>query len=866
MGVDLSQFLQTFFEESFEGLDIMEAGLLELDPGAPDLETLHNVFRAAHSIKGGSGTFGLSAVSEFTHRMETLLDRLREGEQAVTPEVVSVLLESVDCLRGMLEASRDGAEADTDARAAVEARLDTELGNPAPASPGSGPPPPGEPAGGGGAGGWRIRFAPEPYLFATGNDPLRIFSALEELGELTVEADTSALPPLADLDAEECRLAWILELRSDADEAAVREVFEWVEDDAELEITPLSGAGGGAAPAAAEKTGAGAAQPAPPPAAKQPAAGETAPAGGKRAGGGAAAGGGGSSIRVDTQKIDVLIDMVGELVITQSMLSQVGKELSADRAEELQDGLAQLERNTRELQDSVMRIRMVPISFAYSRLPRIVHDISRSLDKQVDLRLEGEQTELDKTVMEKIIDPLVHLVRNAVDHGIEPPGERRAAGKPETGTLTIDAYHKGGNIIIEIADDGRGINGGRLLEKARAAGLVGADGDLSEDQIYDLIFHPGLSTHDAATEYSGRGVGMDVVKRNIRELSGNISVRSEPGAGTLFTISLPLTLSILDGQLFRVGNETYIVPLVSIIESVQIQRDRVSGLTGQVELYHWREGYIPMIRLHELFGVKADGGGEADEDEADKGKEDLLVVVEDDNRHVGLRVDELLDQQQVVIKSLEENFLSVPGFAGATILGNGMVALILDIAGLVDIGREASAQAGSAGPGETAAAAKRGAEMDEAHDYLSFIIGDEEYAVDVRRVQEIRGWEAPTPIPNAPPHVHGVVNLRGAMPLILDMRTRFGLPRRESYEAAVVILVRVVDRGEEQLVGLVVDAPSAVHSLTRRQIRSAPQMRRQGGEVVRGLANVDEKIVIVLDVDRLFGEEERAVTEQQVVA
>ncbi len=864
MGVDLSQFLQTFFEESFEGLDIMEAGLLELDPGAPDIETLHNVFRAAHSIKGGSGTFGLSQVSEFTHRLETLLDRLREGEQAVTPENISALLESVDCLRGMLEAARDGTEHDTAAQAAVEARLDAELGNPtAPAAPPGGGAADGGPTGGpGGGGGWRIRFAPEPYLFTTGNDPLRIFSALEELGEVTVVADLTGLPPLEALDAEECRLAWTLELRGDADEAAVREVFEWVEDDAELEITPLAEAAGGAAASAPVSSS-------PPVAASALAATVPAPAGGgasaapgaaKKGGAGAAAA---SSIRVDTGKIDVLIDMVGELVITQSMLSQVGKEFSAERLEELQDGLAQLERNTRELQDSVMRIRMVPISFAYSRLPRIVHDVSRGLGKEVELVLEGEQTELDKTVMEKIIDPLVHLVRNAVDHGVEPPEERRAAGKPETGTLRIEAYHKGGNIIIEITDDGRGINRAKLLEKARAAGLVDARSEPPDEQIYELIFHPGLSTHDEATEYSGRGVGMDVVKRNIRELSGNISVHSEPGKGTVLTISLPLTLSILDGQLFRVGDETYIVPLVSIIESLQIQPDRVSGLSGEVELYHWREGYIPMIRLHELFGV-VHRANEGDEDGEEVSEAGLLVVVEDDNRHVGLRVDELLDQQQVVIKSLEENFLSVPGFAGATILGNGMVALILDIAGLVDLGREASAQAAGVAS-ESAAAAKRAA-VDESQDYLSFVIGDEEYAVDVRRVQEIRGWEAPTPIPNAPPHVHGVVNLRGAMPLILDMRTRFGLPRRESYESAVVILVRVKDDGEDQLVGLVVDAPSAVHTLSRRQIRSAPQMRRQGGDVVRGLANVDEKIVIVLDVDRLFGEEERAVSEQQVMA
>ncbi|ABM62931.1 chemotaxis protein CheA [Halorhodospira halophila] len=685
MSVDLSQFLQTFFEESFEGLDTMESGLLELDPESPDPEALNNVFRAAHSIKGGAGTFGLSAVSDFTHRMETLLDRLRDGKQAVTPDCVNVLLNAVDCLRGMLVAIQSDQTLDADAISTAQQRLDEQLGQ-APVGGGgatgaaAGPtagggdaggddaPPP---RGGGGGGGWLIRFEPQPHLFATGNDPRRLFLALQDLGELEVECDTSGLPPFEQLDPETCQLAWTLRLYADVPEAAVREVFEWVEDDARLEIQPLEAAGTEeVAPVA----------PGQPPMPTSEESGPAAPA----AGGGEARkpaarrGGGNSSIRVDTEKIDALIDMVGELVITQSMLSQVGKEFTAERLEELQDGLAQLERNTRELQENVMRIRMVPISFAYSRLPRIVHDTSRALGKAVDFQMEGEQTELDKTVMEKIIDPLVHLVRNSVDHGIEPPEERAAAGKPETGTITIEAYHKGGNIIIEIADDGRGINRDKLLAKARSSGLLEDGTELPDDQVFDLIFHPGLSTHEQATEYSGRGVGMDVVKRNVRSLSGNIHVRSAQGQGTTITISLPLTLSILDGQLFRVGDQTYIVPLVSVIESLQVDGSKLSRVTGRGEVYHWREGYVPIVRLHELFDTEPVrrelAGG-------------LMVIVEDEDTYLGVFVDDLLDQQQVVIKSLEANYLQVPGIAGATILGDGTVALILDIAGLIEMSR-----------------------------------------------------------------------------------------------------------------------------------------------------------------------------------
>ena len=673
MSVDLDQFMQTFFEESFEGLDTMEAGLLALESDEPDPEILHNVFRAAHSIKGGAGTFGLTAVSDFTHHMETLLDRLRDGEQAVTQDTIRVLLKAVDCLRGTLEAFSAGDEPDGEALASAQAELEGELGNAAPAG--------GETDGGseGAAvtpatgGGWHIRFAPEPHLFATGNDPARLLRELAELGEVTVECDSSGLPALAELDPEACHLAWDITLRGPVDEAAVREVFEWVEDDAAITLTPLADASGADDGGGTDAT---------PPPNEPPAAGggdkPAARGGGNGKGGGQSGGGGGSSIRVDTEKIDALIDMVGELVITQSMLSQIGKEFSEERLEELRDGLGQLERNTRELQENVMRIRMVPISFAYSRLPRIVHDTSQGLGKQVDFRMEGEQTELDKTVMEKIIDPLVHLVRNSVDHGIELPEERRAAGKPEQGELVINAYHKGGNILIEINDDGGGINREGLLAKARAAGVVEDGSELPEEQIDELIFHPGLSSREEATEYSGRGVGMDVVKRNVRALGGNITVRSSPGEGTAITISLPLTLSILDGQLFRVGDQTFIVPLVSVIESLQIDAARVSGVTNQAEVYHWREGYVPIVRLHQLLDT------DAEREQLDGG---LMVIVEEDDRYMGLFVDDLLDQQQVVIKSLEANYLSVPGIAGATILGDGNVALILDVAGLAEMSR-----------------------------------------------------------------------------------------------------------------------------------------------------------------------------------
>ncbi|HEY2643880.1 MAG TPA: chemotaxis protein CheA, partial [Galbitalea sp.] len=380
------------------------------------------------------------------------------------------------------------------------------------------------------------------------------------------------------------------------------------------------------------------------------------------------------SIRVSVEKIDELMNTVGELVITQAMLSQLGAALEGGNAEKLRAGLAQLERNTRELQESVMRVRMLPISFVFSRFPRMVRDIAQRLGKQIDLKLTGEQTELDKTVLEKIGDPLVHLVRNSIDHGIEMPDVRVAAGKEAVGTVHLDACHRGGNIAVEVSDDGGGLDKDRIIAKARQRGLVGPNDILTDDQIHDLIFLPGFSTAEKTTDLSGRGVGMDVVRRNVKELGGKIELRSEQGKGSRFIITLPLTLAIVDGQSVAVGTETYIIPLISIVESMRLKETSISRLSGHNEVFSFRGDYLPIIRLHELFGV---------EPRARALHEGLVVIAEGDGRRVGLFVDDLLGQQQVVIKSLEVNYGHVEGVSGATILGDGSVALILDVTGII---------------------------------------------------------------------------------------------------------------------------------------------------------------------------------------
>lgn len=676
MSIDIAQFHQVFFEESFEGLEVMESSLLDLEIGQPDSEAINTIFRAAHSIKGGSGTFGFSAIGEFTHVLETLLDEMRNGTRDVTREAVDVLLLAVDSLREMLSAARDGADFDANAVAEVHAKLERQLAiGGSQADTGTAQPTPAaEATEAGGSGDWTIVFAPHPNLFATGNDPVRILRELRALGRSEIEADLSQLPEYAEFDPETSYTRWTITLDGSIEERAIREVFEWVEDDADISLSRAAAEPAVAASEENDNDAAAAPVVAAVPDAEERRTGEDRRSADRRAGGGNAAA---SSIRVDIGKVDSLINLVGELVITQSMLGQLDDPQTVD-FEKLREGLAQLERNTRELQESVMRIRMLPISFSFNRFPRLVRDLSTKLGKEVELKIVGEQTELDKTVLEKIADPLVHLVRNALDHGIEKPDVRTEAGKSRCGTLTLAARHEGGNIVIEISDDGAGLDAEKLLAKARERGLVGPDEVLPEERIHELIFHPGFSTAKELSDVSGRGVGMDVVKRNIKELGGVIELHSTFGAGSTIRIRLPLTLAILDGQLVRVGDQTYIVPLVSIVESLQVDPERVKSIVGAAELYRLRGEYIPIVRLYEVFNIHPQSTALED---------GLIVVVEGEGQRAGILIDELLGQQQVVIKSLETNYRKVDGISGATILGDGTVAMIMDAGGLIALNR-----------------------------------------------------------------------------------------------------------------------------------------------------------------------------------
>jgi two-component system chemotaxis sensor kinase CheA len=672
MTLDLAQFNEAFFEESFEAIDSMEAALLALDPGVPDPESINTIFRVAHSIKGGAAMFGFKEVASFTHSLETLLDELRAGRIAVDDTIADILLKSVDVLRALLAATQQGGPIDMQQAADLQFDIESIIARRpgAPCADEAGPEPlvadaaAQRPAF---ANRWHIRFAPAAGFMLAGHDPLILIEQLETLGLPRVEADLRALPSFGEFDPTHSFLSWQIELDSNATREEVAGIFDWAEDSCELSIDAAGAPGGRGEPEtirpdASVETGRLVTRHAPEP--DRAGAGEPPKPAGVDA----------NSIRVSAAKVDALINTVGEIVITQAMLAELGARAQGPVAEDLRTGLGQLERSVRELHEAVMRVRMLPISFAFNRFPRLVRDLSHRLGKKIELRTSGEQTEIDKTVLERIGDPLVHLVRNCIDHGIELPGDRVSAGKPATGTITLEAYHRGSAIIIEVGDDGRGLDQERILAKARNRGLIPAGDTPGIEEIIDLIFLPGFSTADRATDLSGRGVGMDVVRRNIKDLGGSIEVSSDAGAGTRFTIRLPLTLAIVDGQTVAVGKETYIVPLVSIIESLQLRARDVNRLSGFGDVFWFRGDYLPILRLHELFGVTPRHHEISD---------GLVVVAEGDGRRVGLFVDELLGQQQVVIKSLENNYGTVDGVSGATILGDGSVALILDLPGLI---------------------------------------------------------------------------------------------------------------------------------------------------------------------------------------
>lgn len=695
MTVDMSQFYQVFFEEVAEHLGAMESLLLGLDVNAPSIDDLNAIFRAAHSIKGGAGTFGFNDMTSVTHVLETLLDKLRKEELALRAEMVDAFLEAGDVLKAQLEAHQNGGDVDEATIAAVCRKLE-ELSGPqtAPEKTQKTKAKPKAAAKAAPEICHRIEFTPE-----AGAALENLFAELSNLGKLEIiESGADKSPP-----------CWHLNLTSSASEADLRDSFSFFVQPEQVVFRHENAKDDGddsygffteiadpveAPKAAEEDDGFGFFTDIEPPQQQaEPAGFERSP--GRRAADNpmqdsvkmgrrdsdkvaVSANADATTIRVNTDKVDLLINLVGELVITQAMLAQTSSHIDPVMHESLLNGMAQLERNTRDLQETVMSIRMMPISFVFSRFPRVVRDLANKLSKQIELKTIGEGTELDKGLIEKLADPLTHLVRNSLDHGIEMPDVRLAAGKDAKGTITLRAFHQGSNIIIEVSDNGAGLNREKILAKAKERGLPVHDA-MPDQEVWQLIFAPGFSTADVVTDVSGRGVGMDVVKRNIQEMGGQVEISSEQGHGSTISIRLPLTLAILDGMSIAVGGQVFIIPLTFISESLQPRTEDIKSISGQGTVVQVRGAYLPLVALHKVLNIK---------NAINEPERGILVLLEADGKKVALFVDELVGQHQVVLKSLEANYRKVPFVSGATIMGDGRVAMILDVASLVRINQE----------------------------------------------------------------------------------------------------------------------------------------------------------------------------------
>lgn len=654
---ELQQFKDTYITECYELLEDMERRLLHLDEDSADLEELNAIFRCAHSIKGGAGAFGFDQITSFTHILEALLDGMREGKVAPSRDAVDTLLKSADIVRQLVNAAQVGETLPHDFDKAIVSELQSvAIANGVVTATQSNKPQTSSSE----IILYSIGFSPHKGLFTSGNEPLFIIRELQSLGKLSTVVNYSKITDIEAFIQDECYLTWNFDLETSRGIDDVREVFEFVVDHCDLKIDIIGGFS--LSTIAIEPSETKKQRLAFPARMVQKEGAQTEILTNNT--------GIVSSIRVDVDKVDRLVNMVGELVITQAMLSAQARHLPIDQFQGLLDGISELSQHTRELQEAVMAVRMQPVKSIFSRMPRIVRDLSKQLGKEIRLETFGENTEVDKTLIEQLSDPLTHMIRNSVDHGIEKPEERLQNGKPAEGAIKLTANHRGGRIVIEISDDGAGINREKVLARAREKGLVAPDANLTNEEIDNLVFMPGFSTAETITNISGRGVGMDVVKRNIYSLGGTVEIANHPGKGTTFSVSLPLTLAILDGMIIRVGSEHYIIPISNIIETMRPKTEEVKRLADGNDVINVRGDFVSVLYLHERFNIS---NAVHDPSKA------LVVLVEANRQKFGVVVDELVGQQQVVIKSLTENADPVKGISGATILGDGKVSLILDI-------------------------------------------------------------------------------------------------------------------------------------------------------------------------------------------
>lgn len=742
---DMDSLRQIFFQECEEQLSELETGLLEIENGGSDPEIVNAVFRAVHSIKGGAGAFALEDLVHFAHVFETVLDEVRKERLSTAAPVVEALLRAADVLADLVRIARDGGEINEDRMQSVCDELSVFSNGPdggdaepeesvddlgfmpvtvalpvfdaSPAEPDAAPEPEPEAEPEPLVSKFTIEFKPHASLYANANEPAVLMRELERLGEISVACNTAELPSLADLNPEGAYLSWTITLKTTHDEDAVRSVFEFVDSDCDLSISspnsvpeaardddfeallrsvreapvetppeaptdaPLDESVQQDAPAAEAAPDTQEPAAATPPEDAQPAAAKPERAKGDKPA--ATAEAAQQTIRVELDRVDRLMNLVGELVINQAMLSQRLMEEGHTHSTEVASGLDEFEQLTRDIQEGVMSIRAQPVKSVFQRMPRLVREVAAATNKKVRLVTEGEGTEVDKTVIERLADPLTHMIRNAIDHGLEKPEDRVAAGKREEGLVRLSAAHRSGRIVIDIADDGAGINRSRVRKIAEDKGLIPQNAQLADEEVDNLIFLPGFSTASTISDISGRGVGMDVVKRSIQALGGRVSITSRPGEGSTFTLSLPLTLAVLYGMVVTVADQTLVVPLTSIVETLKPKPGEVHGFGGESRVIEIRNNFIPLVDVGRELGYRSQS--------ADPRDGVAILVESDGGANSALLVDAIQGQRQVVIKSLEANYQRVPGIAAATILGDGRVALILDVDAVVEHSRNGSA-------------------------------------------------------------------------------------------------------------------------------------------------------------------------------
>lgn len=792
MSINLEQLLPTFIEESLENVEEMEEALLKLDTADLHAEDINQVFRAVHTIKGNSTIFKFSAINDLAKVLENLLDSIRKQTLQMEEQHLNLLLKASDCLRNMLlEIRKNGTVAGEAAKELITALIASnqnnsdvlekttliekkEVKNSDQKNAG-----------------WIIHFSPKSDTLQRGNHPENIFRELGALGHLEITCDYSRCPELSECTPTECYLSWHLKLLEDVSKNRIQDILAWGAEESEIRLEHLNSKV--LEKSTAEKIGL------------------------------VSTSASISSIRIATEKIDALMNIAEGLVTTESVLKQMTEELDSKILRKFIDNLEDLEQHSRNFQETILRMRMIPIAFAINRFPRMVLELAKQLGKEIEFRISGEQTEIDKTIVEKITDPLMHLIRNSIDHGIELPIEREKNKKNRIGIIELNSYQSGNNIIIDIKDDGAGLDAKKIRECAIKKGMVPKDTVLTEEECYQLIFKPGFSTAESVSDISGRGVGLDVVMQNIHELGGKVEVISVKNAGATFRLRLPLTLAIMDCQLIKVGAGFYAIPLSVIVEMFELDKSKITLSSDNTLCYTFREEIFKLFHLDNiLFGKK----------EKTESMHKFLIKVKIEDSMVGFLCDELLFQQQVVVKNIEENYSAVRGILGATVLGDGELALILDVREIKNLTSNYIPMKNKViGPSEIfIKEADVNSNLDKesmekiSAEYLCFLVENKEYAFNIQDIKEVCVWQKYAILPFCPPFVRGIINLRGKIIPVVDLKILFNLHLQEYNFDQIIIVIQVKTKEKNKYVGVAVDSVTKLNTVRYSEIENKTEI------------------------------------------